>query len=104
MSSSNGNLLSAALRYAEMRYPVFPCAPGTNTPLTEHGFLDATSDATLIEQWWTQTPTANIGIAAEGLLVVDVDPVEDGSNPWLKNDPNKQLDLASAPMAITPRT
>ena len=37
-------LYEAALRYAELGYPVFPCAPGTKTPLTEHGHLDATTD------------------------------------------------------------
>lgn len=44
MAGGNGVLLQAAIRYAELGYPVFPCAPGTKTPLTEHGFHDATVD------------------------------------------------------------
>jgi len=94
----------AALRYAELGYRVFPCAPGDSTPLTDHGFLDATTEVEQIERWWEQHPTANVAIAAGGLLVVDLDPAEgNAANPWLKDDPDKQLDLAAAPTAMTPR-
>ncbi len=97
-------LLNAALRYAELGYPVFPCAPGDNKPATGHGFKDASTDAAQIEQWWTNIANANIGIAAAGLLVVDLDPLGPGSaNPWLSDDPEKLLDLAAAPSAVTPR-
>lgn len=91
-------LLEAALRYAELGYPVFPCGSGTKTPLTEHGFKDATNDPDQIESWWSNHPTANIGIATEGLVVIDV---EGGSN-WLLDDFEKQFDLSGAPMSITP--
>ena len=37
-------LLSAAIRYAELGYPVFPCAPCGKVPITVHGFKDATTD------------------------------------------------------------
>jgi Bifunctional DNA primase/polymerase, N-terminal/AAA domain/Primase C terminal 1 (PriCT-1) len=99
------DLLYAALRYAELGYPVFPCASGLEpTPLTQHGFHDATTDAEQIERWWTEEPSANIAIAAAGLLVVDIDPSDDGStNSWLQDDPEKLLDLAAAPIAVTPR-
>jgi hypothetical protein len=97
-------LLSAALRYAELGYRVFPCAPGNSTPLTDHGFLDATTEVEQIERWWGQHPTANVAIATAGLLVVDLDPAEgNAANPWLKDDPDKQIDLAAAPTAMTPR-
>jgi len=97
-------LLSAALRYAELGYRVFPCAPGNSTPLTDHGFFDATTEVEQIERWWGQHPTANVAIATAGLLVVDLDPAEgNAANPWLKDDPDKQLDLAAAPTAMTPR-
>src|SRR5438105_619704 len=103
MSGTDG-LLDAALRYAELGYPVFPCAPGDGTPLTEHGFLDATTDAGPIEGWWARHPLANVAIAAAELLVVDVDPRDDGGdNPWLQDDPEKLLALAAAPTARTPR-
>jgi hypothetical protein len=101
---TSAELLSAALRYAELGYRVFPCAPGNSTPLTDHGFLDATTEVEQIERWWGQHPTANVAIATAGLLVVDLDPAEgNAANPWLKDDPDKQLDLAAAPTAMTPR-
>jgi hypothetical protein len=95
-----GELLAAALHYAEMGYPVFPCAPGGKSPLTEHGFHDATIDPEQIERWWTQHPSANIGIPTQGLLVVDIDGI---GNRWLSDDPERLLELAAAPMALTPR-
>jgi hypothetical protein len=96
-------LLPAALRYAELGYPVFPCVPRDSSPLTEHGHLDASTDAGQIERWWTQHPDASIAIAASGLLVVDVDPKDGGVNPWLQETPERLLDLAAAPTATTPR-
>ena len=97
-------LLTAALRYAELGYPVFPCAPGDNKPATEHGFKNAKPDSDQIERWWSALPEANIGIASEGLLVVDLDPLEPGqANTWLLAEPEKLIDLAAAPTALTPR-
>ncbi|GIV04145.1 MAG: hypothetical protein KatS3mg082_2757 [Nitrospiraceae bacterium] len=95
-----GELLTAALRYAEMGYPVFPCVPGGKAPLTEHGFHDATVDPEQIERWWTQHPSANIGIPTAGLVVIDID---GEANPWLADDQERMLDLARGPMAMTPR-
>ena len=66
-------LLENALRYAELGYAVFPCAPGRKTPLTRHGFQEATTDANQIERWWQQHPAANIAIATQGLVVIDID-------------------------------
>lgn len=95
-----GELLTAALRYAELGYPVFPCWPGSKKPVTEHGFKDASIDPARIEAWWAKHPTANIGLAAEGLLVVDIDGAD---NPW-PGDPDRSADLASAgAVARTPR-
>jgi hypothetical protein len=93
-------LLSAALRYAELGYRVFPCAPSGKAPLTEHGFHDATTDQEEIERWWTQHPNANIGIPAAGLVVIDID---GEANPW-PGDPERSADLAqTGAMALTPR-
>lgn len=91
-------LLSFALRYAELGYPVFPCAPGGKAPITPRGFKDATTDAAQIEAWWTEYPDANIGIPAEGLIVIDVDGAD---NPW-PGDPDNSQDLARAPQSLTP--
>jgi len=90
-------LLEAALRYAELGYPVFPCAPGTKTPLTEHGHLEATTDPELIERWWTQRPNANVAIATTGLAVIDIDAGAD----WLADAPERALELAVAPLSLT---
>ncbi len=95
---SYSDLLNAALRYAELGYPVFPCAPGGKVPITPHGFKDATADTVQIEAWWTEHPDANIGIPTTGLIVIDVDGSE---NPW-PGDPDKSQDLARAPKSLTP--
>jgi hypothetical protein len=92
-------LSEAATRYAELGYPVFPCVPGTKKPLTPNGFKDATTDVARIEAWWSQFPAANVAIAAEGLLVLDVDGPD---NPWLRGD-ERLMDLARGPVAQTPR-
>lgn len=81
-------LLAAALRYAAAGWPVFPCKPdGTpeaehwKAPLTEHGFLDATTNTAIIRSWWARWPAANAAIAtgAPGPDVLDVDVKPDGS-------------------------
>ncbi len=98
MTVDSGDLLEAALRYAELGYPVFPCAPGTKRPLTENGFHDATTDSGQIDRWWSARPNANVAIATEGLLVVDVDAAD---NRWLADDPEKQVELATGALSLT---
>ena len=97
------SLLHAALCYADLGYPVFPCAPGGKVPLTKHGFHDATTDPDKIEQWWSRHPDANIGLPTQGMIVIDADAVDGQPNPWLDGEPEKQLDLTVAPMSVTPR-
>ncbi|MCD6404327.1 MAG: bifunctional DNA primase/polymerase, partial [Planctomycetes bacterium] len=98
MESQVNGFLSAALHYAELGYVVFPCRPGTKKPLTKHGFQDASTDPDVIRRWWKRWPHANIGIATEGLLVVDID-----GKGWLADEPEKRLDLDKAPVSVTPR-
>lgn len=69
-------LAGAAIRYANLGIPVFPCVPGGKQPLTPNGFHDATSSARIVHHWWQRTPDANIGLptgAITGVVVVDVD-------------------------------
>lgn len=93
--------LAAALALARRALPVMPlwwtnkaglcacgakpgdCKPGKHPLglLVRHGLKDATLDPRTIEAWWRRKPHANVGIATGGamrLLVVDVDPDNDG--------------------------
>jgi len=99
MSQIYSSVLGAALRYAELGYSVFPCAPGEKIPLTPRGFKDATRDSAQIAAWWEKYPEANIGIPTAGLLVVDVDGED---NPW-PGDPEKAEGLACCAISLTPR-
>jgi hypothetical protein len=66
-------LKKAALRYARAGVSVLPC--NGKRAILEHGFLDASADPELVEEWWTERPTANVAIhpGSAGLLVIDVD-------------------------------
>lgn len=69
-------LAGAALGYASLGVPVFPCVPGGKQPLTPNGFHDATSSPRMVHAWWDRHPRANIGLptgARTGIIVVDVD-------------------------------
>ncbi|MGB7324115.1 MAG: bifunctional DNA primase/polymerase, partial [Rubripirellula sp.] len=92
-------LLEAAIRYADLGYAVFPCATGLNpTPQTKRGFKDASTNHDRINDWWARHPDANVGLATQGLLVVDVDGPD---NPWLTNE--RANELGNLPTASTPR-
>lgn len=94
------NLLHAALAYADLGYPVFPCVPGRKEPLTKNGFHDATTNLDQIDAWWQRYPNANIAIATDGLLVIDIDGPE---NQWLAEDPDRATALAIGCVSATPR-
>ncbi len=94
MAEPRNMLLEAALTYADLGYAVFPCVPGDKNPLTQHGFLDATTDAARIEAWWATHPDANIGLSTAGLLVVDVDGED---NPW-----PGAVDVSPGAVSLTP--
>ena len=103
-SNRTNVFLEAALQYAALGFKVFPVVPRGKRPLTEHGVKDATSDVATIAGWWQRWPDANVGIACGGMLVIDVDPLEDGSeNPWLGSEPGRLLKGVGCPTAITPR-
>lgn len=69
-------MLRHALAYARRGLFIFPCRPCDKIPATEHGCLDATTDPTLIEEWWSRNPDYNIAIATgahSGAFILDVD-------------------------------
>lgn len=74
---SKNTLLSEALAYARIGWPVFPLAAGTKNPAIQgsNGFKDATTDEEKIREWWTIYPNANIGFYPHkaGLSVLDID-------------------------------
>ncbi len=95
-------LLEAATRYALFGWHVFPIKPGQKTPLTEHGCLDATTDANQILAWWTKWPDANVAVACgktSGIYVVDVD-VSEGVDGY--KSLNKFPSLSDTVMQFTP--
>ena len=84
-------LREAAIALAGEGWKVFPVVPGGKTPLTEHGWKDASTDPVQIEAWWSATPDANIGLALHdsGVAVVDLDPpaMEAGADARFLVDP-----------------
>lgn len=73
--------LEHALAYAAKGWAVFPLAKASKSPITEHGFKEASTDPKQIRKWWRAHPHANIGIATgrvSGIIVVDVDPKNGG--------------------------
>lgn len=72
----------AAMALASGGVPVFPCVPLQKNPLTEHGFHDASTEASVVSGWWRQWPHANVAMPtgfASGIDVVDIDVHASGS-------------------------
>jgi hypothetical protein len=79
-------IVQAALAYAARGWPIFPCNPSmdpkkSKSPLTEHGFKDATTDVAVITAWWERWPNALIGGATgHRTFCVDLDRKKGGSD------------------------
>ena len=76
---------------------VFPCVRNGSCRLTAHGFQDATTDVTRINEWWTVHPSANVAISTQGLLVLDID----AGSTWLENGSNNFQALTVPPLSLT---
>ena len=77
------SLRVAALAYARAKRRIFPCK-ADKTPLTRHGFKEASCDPARIQAWWDAHPQALIGLpagAVNKVFVLDID-----------NDPNTGKD------------
>jgi len=91
---STASTAEAALHYARLDWPVLPlhepvgdrcscerssCRTPGKHPRTRHGLKDASADVAVVEDWWLQFPTANIGIlTGVGFDALDVDGVDGG--------------------------
>lgn len=95
-------LLSSALEYMEMGFSVIPIIPGQKKPLIKwESFQKQRATKTQIVSWWSQTPTANIGLVTgeiSNLFVVDIDSEEGNANLL-----NFGFDAIVTPTAKTPR-
>lgn len=70
------SLRDAAEHFARAGVPVFPCVPHEKQPRVKHGLLEATTNLSMVLEWWRRWPNANIGVptgTVSGVDVVDVD-------------------------------
>jgi hypothetical protein len=62
-----------SLKLARRGIPVFPCGDDKR-PLTDHGFLEATTAPGQINAWWSRWPSALIGVpTGNKFIVLDID-------------------------------
>lgn len=101
----NNELLSYAIHYAKLGYPIFPlhnlekrygilqcsckngidCSSSGKHPRTWNGLRDATTDVNKIITWWENHPSANIGLLTgkeSGIFVLDIDIKTDVAIPY----------------------
>jgi len=84
VAKSPSPFLPIALAYAARGWRVHPLKPRDKTPISAKGCTDATLDPDQIRKWWTQWPTANIGLATGyEFFAIDVDP-RHGGGEWLE--------------------
>jgi putative DNA primase/helicase len=84
------SMMTAALDWVGQGFGVFPCCWPTadggcdcgrghtgrdvgKAPLTPHGLKNATMRESVVREYWGRWPRANIGLATDGLLVLDFD-------------------------------
>ena len=100
------DMLQSALDWAAAGWYVFPLRPGSKAPLLPrnrdcdkschgtcgkdgHGAWDGTVDPERIRRWWGNNPTAGIGGATVGRVVIDLD-VQHGAPTDLPYPPTRE--------------
>lgn len=92
-------LYKEAINLVKMGYRIFPLIPNEKKPLKNSaGLHDATNEENKIENWWSNNEEFNIGISTDGLIVVDIDGLE---NEWPGGN-DRFYDLQKAPHCYTP--
>ena len=84
-----------AERLARTLGAVLPRGKAPLARLARHGVANATTDTRVVLEWWLRAPDANIGLVCGRLLVVDVDP---------RNNGDAELALLLATHGNFPRT
>lgn len=78
--------METARQLIKLGVPVFRvrvAQDGTKTPMHKNGHLDATLDPGLVDDWFTESPSARVGafVGAGNLLAVDID-TKNGKDGW----------------------
>lgn len=84
----NAEILDAALELVGNGWAVLPClerGSKAKAPYLTHGYNDASTDSQLIASWWTRWPSSLIGVRADSLLCLDIDPRHGGTHDALEN-------------------
>lgn len=73
-NADNSRLLQSALEYAGYGWRVLPIKPASKLPIIKAWQINASINPAQIESWWTQWPTANVGVClGEGSNLIDVE-------------------------------
>jgi hypothetical protein len=74
MKMKTTGALQVALEYVTYGWRVLPIKPASKLPLIKAWQVNASSNPAQIEAWWTQWPTANVGVClGEGSNLIDVE-------------------------------